>query len=64
MASLTRRVVLDRVANVPPIRFGGPPYPRGFARLGAGQREHWETPPEFAVGAGGIRSYVRERGPA
>jgi hypothetical protein len=29
------------------IGFGGPAYPRGFARLGAGQREHWETPPEF-----------------
>jgi len=31
------------------IGFGGPAYPRGFARLGAGQREHWETPPEFSV---------------
>ena len=30
------------------IGFGGPAYPRGFARLGAGQREHWEAPPEFA----------------
>jgi hypothetical protein len=29
------------------IGFGGPAYPRGFARLGAGQREHWEHPPEF-----------------
>lgn len=29
------------------IGFGGPAYPRGFARLGPGQREHWETPPEF-----------------
>jgi hypothetical protein len=29
------------------IGFGGPAYPRGFARLGAGQREHWEKPPEF-----------------
>jgi len=29
------------------IGFGGPAYPRGFARLGAGQREHWETPPRF-----------------
>jgi hypothetical protein len=27
------------------IGFGGPAYPRGFARLGAGQREHWEAPP-------------------
>jgi hypothetical protein len=29
------------------IGFGGPAYPRGYARLGAGQREHWEAPPEF-----------------
>jgi hypothetical protein len=29
------------------IGFGGPAYPRGYARLGAGQREHWESPPEF-----------------
>jgi hypothetical protein len=29
------------------IGFGGPAYPRGFARLGPGQREHWESPPEF-----------------
>jgi hypothetical protein len=31
------------------IGFGGPAYPRGYARLGAGQREHWEAPPEFAI---------------
>ncbi len=31
------------------IGFGGPAYPRGFARLGAGQREQWESPPQFAV---------------
>jgi hypothetical protein len=31
------------------IGFGGPAYPRGFARLGAGQREHWEAPPEFQL---------------
>lgn len=30
------------------IGFGGPAYPRGYARLGAGQREEWESPPEFA----------------
>lgn len=30
------------------IGFGGPAYPRGFARIGAGQREHWERPPEFS----------------
>jgi len=29
------------------IGFGGPAYPRGFARLASGQREHWEAPPEF-----------------
>jgi hypothetical protein len=29
------------------IGFGGPAYPRGYARIGAGQREHWETPPQF-----------------
>ena len=26
------------------IGFGGPAYPRGYVRLGAGQREHWEAP--------------------
>jgi hypothetical protein len=31
------------------IGFGGPAYPRGYARLGAGQREHWEAPPEFVL---------------
>ena len=31
------------------IGFGGPAYPRGFARLGAGQREHWEAPPRFEL---------------
>jgi gluconate 2-dehydrogenase subunit 3-like protein len=31
------------------IGFGGPAYPRGYARLGPGQREHWETPPEFEL---------------
>jgi Gluconate 2-dehydrogenase subunit 3 len=29
------------------IGFGGPAYPRGFARLGAGQRESWEAKPAF-----------------
>jgi hypothetical protein len=41
------------------IGFGGPAYPRGYARLGAGQREHWEAPPEFAVDP--VKD-VRERG--
>jgi Gluconate 2-dehydrogenase subunit 3 len=31
------------------IGFGGPAYPRGFARLAEGQREHWESPPEFEL---------------
>lgn len=31
------------------IGFGGPAYPRGYARLGAGERDHWERPPEFEV---------------
>lgn len=29
------------------IGFGGPAYPRGYARLGPGQREVWEAPPAF-----------------
>jgi hypothetical protein len=31
------------------IGFGGPAYPRGFARLGVGQREHWEGAPALDV---------------
>ena len=41
------------------IGFGGPAYPRGYARLGPGQREHWESPPEFELDP--VRD-VRERG--
>lgn len=41
------------------IGFGGPAYPRGYARLGAGQREHWERPPEFEQDP---VADVRERG--
>jgi hypothetical protein len=41
------------------IGFGGPAYPRGYARLGPGQREHWESPPEFAIDP---VADVRERG--
>jgi hypothetical protein len=41
------------------IGFGGPAYPRGYARLGAGEREHWEAPPEFNRDPVGD---VRERG--
>jgi hypothetical protein len=49
--SVVMRMVLAAFYSHPwawnEIGFGGPAYPRGFARLGAGQREHWETPPEF-----------------
>jgi hypothetical protein len=41
------------------IGFGGPAYPRGFARIGPGQREHWESPPEFSLDPVGD---VHERG--
>ena len=29
------------------IGFGGPAYPRGYARMGVGQRESWEGAPAF-----------------
>jgi hypothetical protein len=29
------------------IGFGGPAYPRGYARFGVGQREAWEAAPAF-----------------
>jgi hypothetical protein len=49
--SVVMRMVLSAFYSHPwawnEIGFGGPAYPRGFARLGPGQREHWETPPEF-----------------
>jgi hypothetical protein len=41
------------------IGFGGPAYPRGYARLGAGQREHWEGAPAFERDA--VKD-TRERG--
>jgi hypothetical protein len=51
--SVVMRMVLAAFYSHPwawnEIGFGGPAYPRGFARLGPGEREHWETPPEFAV---------------
>ena len=31
------------------IGFGGPAYPRGYARLGIGLREAWEGEEEFEV---------------
>ncbi|HVX32916.1 MAG TPA: gluconate 2-dehydrogenase subunit 3 family protein [Solirubrobacterales bacterium] len=61
--SVVMRMVLAAFYSHPwawsEIGFGGPAYPRGFARLGPGQREHWETPPEFEVDP---VSDVRERG--
>jgi hypothetical protein len=31
------------------IGFGGPAYPRGYARFGPGQRESWEGAPAFEL---------------
>ena len=49
--SVVMRMVLSAFYSHPwawnEIGFGGPAYPRGFARLGPGQREHWERPPRF-----------------
>lgn len=42
------------------IGFGGPAHPRGYVRLGLGQLERREAPPEFALV--GPRLDVRERG--
>jgi hypothetical protein len=51
--SVVMRAVLSAFYSHPwawnEIGFGGPAYPRGFTRLGEGQREHWERPPEFEV---------------
>jgi hypothetical protein len=51
--SVVTRMVLAAFYSHPwawsEIGFGGPAYPRGFARLGPGQREYWEKPPEFEV---------------
>jgi hypothetical protein len=51
--SVVMRMVLSAFYSHPwawnEIGFGGPAYPRGFARLGSGQRDHWESPPEFSV---------------
>ncbi len=42
-----RRYSLREPVDLVIVGCGGPAYPRGYARLGAGQREHWEAPPEF-----------------
>ena len=41
------------------IGFGGPAYPRGYARLGVGQSETWEAKPAYDIDP---VSDVRERG--
>jgi hypothetical protein len=47
--SVVMRAVLSEFYSHPwawnEIGFGGPAYPRGYARLGAGQRESWEGAP-------------------
>src|SRR5437588_5718009 len=50
--SVVMRAVLSAFYSHPwawnEIGFAGPAYPRGFARLGAGQREVWEKPAAIA----------------
>jgi hypothetical protein len=47
--SVVMRAILSAFYSHPwawnEIGFGGPAYPRGYARFGVGQREHWEAPP-------------------
>jgi Gluconate 2-dehydrogenase subunit 3 len=47
--SVVMRTVLSEFYSHPwawnEIGFGGPAYPRGYARFGVGQREHWESGP-------------------
>ncbi len=61
--SVVMRMVLAAFYSHPwawnEIGFGGPAYPRGFARLAPGQRDHWESPPQFSVDP---VADVRERG--
>jgi len=49
--SVVMRAVLSAFYSHPwawnEIGYGGPAYPRGYARLGAGQRESWEGAPAF-----------------
>ena len=49
--SVLMRAVLSAFYSHPwswnEIGFGGPAYPRGYARLGRGQRESWEGAPAF-----------------
>ncbi len=49
--SVVTRAVLSEFYSHPwawnEIGFGGPAYPRGYARFGVGQRESWESSPAF-----------------
>ncbi|HEY6399069.1 MAG TPA: gluconate 2-dehydrogenase subunit 3 family protein [Solirubrobacteraceae bacterium] len=49
--SVVMRAVLSAFYSHPwawnEIGFGGPAYPRGYARMGVGQRESWEGAPAF-----------------
>ena len=51
--SVVTRAILSEFYSHPwawnEIGFGGPAYPRGYARLGLGQRESWEGAPAFAL---------------
>ena len=51
--SVVMRAVLSEFYSHPwawnEIGFGGPAYPRGYARLGVGQRESWEGAPAFEL---------------
>jgi hypothetical protein len=51
--SVVTRIVLSEFYSHPwawnEIGFGGPAYPRGYARIGPGQREHWEGAPAFEL---------------
>ncbi len=61
--SVLMRAVLSAFYSHPwawnEIGFGGPAYPRGYARLGAGQRESWEGKAAFELDP---VSDTRERG--
>jgi Gluconate 2-dehydrogenase subunit 3 len=49
--SVVTRMILSEFYSHPwawnEIGFGGPAYPRGYARMGPGQRESWEGAPAF-----------------
>ncbi len=51
--SVVMRAVLSAFYSHPwawnEIGFGGPAYPRGYARMGVGQRESWEGAPAFEI---------------